>query len=97
MSETKEQQARLVLKTKHFAKAAKKAEIKDIELCQAIQEVIKGHADDFGGGVLKKRLNKNLHRSIILSKGGDRWIYIYLFAKKIVLTSTKTNSENSEN
>lgn len=41
-----------------------------------------GQADDLGGGVFKKRLNKNMHRSIILAKGGRHWIYEYLFAKK---------------
>ena len=34
------------------------------------------------GGVFKKRLNDNRHRSIILSKGRDYWVYEYLFAKK---------------
>jgi len=29
-----------------------------------------------------KRLNKNMHRSIILAKGRRYWIYEYLFAKK---------------
>ncbi|ACB95129.1 protein of unknown function DUF1044 [Beijerinckia indica subsp. indica ATCC 9039] len=43
---------------------------------------MKGQADDLGGGVFKKRLNKNRHRSIILAKGGRYWIYEYLFAKK---------------
>ena len=38
--------------------------------------------DDLGGGVFKKRLNTNLHRSIILAKGGRHWVYAYLFAKK---------------
>ncbi|CAO4133871.1 hypothetical protein OFEAOIEE_LOCUS1601 [Methylorubrum extorquens] len=41
-----------------------------------------GQADDLGGGVFKKRLNKNMHRSVILAKGGRYWIYEYLFAKK---------------
>lgn len=41
-----------------------------------------GQTDDLGGGVFKKRLNKNMHRSIILAKGGRYWIYAYLFAKK---------------
>lgn len=41
-----------------------------------------GQADDLGGGVFKKRLNKNRHRSIILAKGGRYWVYGYLFAKK---------------
>lgn len=65
-----------------FSKAARKARINDDELCEAIREVMKGQADDLGGGVFKKRLNKNMHRSIILAKGGRYWIYEYLFAKK---------------
>ena len=69
-------------KTAQFSKAAKKAAIADEELCEAIQEVMRGQAEDLGGGVFKKRLNKNLHRAIILAKGGKHWIYEYLFAKK---------------
>ena len=41
-----------------------------------------GQADDLGGGVFKKRLGKNMYRSIILAKGGQHWVYEYLFAKK---------------
>jgi hypothetical protein len=50
------QQAARAFKTAWFAKAARKARIKDDELREAIQEVMKGQADDFGGGVFKKRL-----------------------------------------
>jgi hypothetical protein len=69
-------------KTAWFTKAARKAHIKDEDLCEAIEEVRRGQADDLGGGVFKKRLNKNMHRSIILAKGGRYWIYEFLFAKK---------------
>ena len=69
-------------KTARFTKDAKKAKIKDEDLCQAIRQVMLGQADDLGGGVFKKRLNDNLHRSIILAKGGQYWVYEYLFAKK---------------
>lgn len=69
-------------KTAWFAKAARKARIDDAELCGALSEAMQGQADDLGGGVFKKRLNKNMHRSIILAKGGRYWIYAYLFAKK---------------
>ena len=41
-----------------------------------------GQADDLGGGVFKKRLNDNMHRSIILAKAGRWWVFEYLFAKK---------------
>src|SRR5580704_871149 len=60
----------------------KKARILDPELCLAIRQVMLGQADDLGGGVFKKRLGKNLYRSIILAKGGRCWVYEYLFAKK---------------
>jgi hypothetical protein len=52
------------------------------ELCEALQQVMRGQADDLGGGVFKKRLHKNMYRSIVLAKGGRYWIYAYLFAKK---------------
>ncbi|MDP2825356.1 MAG: type II toxin-antitoxin system RelE/ParE family toxin [Sulfuritalea sp.] len=68
-------------KTAWFAKAARKVHITDKELCEAIEEVMLGQADDLGGGVFKKRLNSNMHRSIILAKGERYWIYQYLFAK----------------
>lgn len=69
-------------KTAWFAKEARKAKIADNELCRAIRQVMQGQADDLGGGVYKKRLNDNMHRSIILAKAGRHWIYAYLYAKK---------------
>jgi hypothetical protein len=71
-----------IFKTAWFAKAAKKANISDKELCAAIRQVMQGQVDDLGGGVFKKRLNDNRHRSIIVAKGGKYWVYAYLFAKK---------------
>ena len=68
-------------KTKWFTKAAKKRGITDAELCRASDEVIAGLADDLGGGVFKKRLNKNRDRSIVLAKGGKNWIFVFLFQK----------------
>ena len=71
-----------VFKTARFSKDARKAKIKDAMLCAAIAQVMAGQADDLGGGVFKKRLNDNLHRSIILAKGATYWIYEFLYAKK---------------
>lgn len=78
-------------KTARFSNDARKAKIKDSELCLAIEQVKLGQVDDLGGGVYKKRLNNNFHRSIILAKGGKYWIYEYLFAKK-----DRDNIENDE-
>jgi hypothetical protein len=71
-----------VFKTAWFSKAAKKARMTDAELYDAIRQVMLGQVDDLGGGVFKKRLNRNMHRSIILAKGGRHWVYAYLFAKQ---------------
>ena len=71
-----------MFKTAWFAKEARKAKITDDGLCRAINQVMQGQADDLGGGVYKKRLNDNMHRSIIVAKAGLHWIYAYLYAKK---------------
>jgi hypothetical protein len=71
-----------VSKTAWFSKAAKKAYIPDAELCSAIRLVMLGLADDLGGGVYKKRLGRNLYRSIVLAKGCQFWVYEFLFAKQ---------------
>ncbi len=80
-----------IFKTSWFAKSAKKANIRDVELCAAIEQVLEGKADDLGGGVFKKRLNDNMHRSIILAKGKHYWVFEYLFAKK-----DRDNIDNNE-
>jgi hypothetical protein len=80
-----------VFKTAWFSRAARKARIADEELCSAIRQVMLGQADDLGGGVFKKRLGKNLYRSIIVAKGGRYWVYAYLFAK-----NDRANIERNE-
>jgi len=74
--------AERVFKTAWFSKAARKSHIADEELCVAIRQVMLGQADDLGGGVYKKRLDRNLYRSIILAKGSQYWVYSFLFAKQ---------------
>jgi hypothetical protein len=69
-------------KTKHFAMLAAKAWIGDDELRQAFTEMLNGQADNLGGGVWKKRLNANRHRSIVLARGSYYWVYQFIYAKK---------------
>jgi hypothetical protein len=78
-------------KSAWFSKAARKAKISDAILCKAIAQVIAGQADDLGVGVYKKRLSNNQYRSIILARGGDFWVYEFLFAKQ-----NKANLEDFE-
>lgn len=72
-----------VFKIKDFAKAARKAKIADKELCRVARKAEKGlfHAD-YGGGVIKTKLNKVLHRGMILMKSNDKSVFALLFAKK---------------
>jgi hypothetical protein len=69
-------------KSAWVAKAARKARISDKMLYKAIAQVMAGQADDLGGGVFKKRLSDNQYRSIVLARGGNFWVYEYLFAKQ---------------
>jgi hypothetical protein len=69
-------------KTAWCGKAAKKARTGDMALKAAMLEIAQGQADDLGGGVFKKLLNENMHRSIVLAKGGQHWVFAYLYAKK---------------
>jgi hypothetical protein len=70
------------LKTSYFAKQAKDAGIGDSELLKAAMELQEGQGDSLGGGVWKKRLDKNRRRAIVLVKTDAFWVYVYLFAKK---------------
>ncbi|MDY0310121.1 MAG: type II toxin-antitoxin system RelE/ParE family toxin [Castellaniella sp.] len=69
-------------KTRLFAKRAAKARISDQELFQAGTDLTQGKGANLGGGVWKKRLNKNLHRSIVVEKVAAWWFFIYLYAKR---------------
>lgn len=71
-----------LFKTKGFAIKAGRAWISDEELREAFTQMLDGQADNLGGGVWKKRLNSNRHRSIVLAKGGRYWVYQVLFAKQ---------------
>jgi hypothetical protein len=80
-----------VFRTAWFSKAARKAAIRDHELCTAISQVAQGRCDDLGGGVFKKRLKKNDYRAIILVECDRFWVFEYLFAK-----SDRANIETDE-
>ena len=86
------ERATRVFKTRWFSKTARKSLIKDDELCVAVAEAMKGQAHDLGGGVFKKRLNKNMHRSIILARGRTYWVFAYLSQKTTKTTLKWTSS-----
>jgi hypothetical protein len=69
-------------KTAVFARQASQAGISDAMLCKAFAQALLGQSDSLGGGVFKKRLNDNRHRSIILARGGHFGVFEFLYAKQ---------------
>ncbi|MGD0939559.1 MAG: type II toxin-antitoxin system RelE/ParE family toxin [Terracidiphilus sp.] len=78
-----------VLKSKAFARFARKARISDADLWASAQLVNHGVMDaDLGGGVIKQRIARagegksGGSRSIILFRAGSRAVFVYGFEKK---------------
>ena len=78
-----------VLKTKNFARWARKERIDDSLLAAAVAEMRSGLVDaDLGGSVLKKRVARpgagksGGYRTFVASDRRDRWVFMYGFAKK---------------
>ena len=77
-----------ILKTRTFARWARREGLADVELAGAVSEMKGGLIDArLGGGVLKKRIAKRGqgkrggYRVILASNLGDRWVFMYGFAK----------------
>jgi hypothetical protein len=77
-----------VFKTKAFARFARKVDLGDAALCEAIANAERGLIDaDLGGGVIKQRVARQGQgksggfRAIILYKRGIRALFVYGFAK----------------
>jgi hypothetical protein len=73
--------ARRIFKTRWFAREARRFGIADGELHMAIGQLLKGQAEDLGGGVWKKRLSRNADRAIVLARSGGHFFFVFLFAK----------------
>ena len=78
-----------VLKTKTFARWARKERIDDSLLASALAEMRRGLIDaNLGGNLLKKRVARRGggksggYRTFVASNQSDRWIFMYGFAKK---------------
>ncbi|MBU1358663.1 MAG: type II toxin-antitoxin system RelE/ParE family toxin [Gammaproteobacteria bacterium] len=69
-----------VFTTKAFARLAHGV-VDCRSLCRAVEELEQGKGDDLGGGVWKKRVNRNRARAIVATKAGVFWIFVYLFSK----------------
>jgi hypothetical protein len=77
-----------VFKTRWFQRFARRDEIRDAVLLDAVARAEKGQIDaDLGGGVIKQRIARpgqgksGGYRTIILFKKGQRAVFIFGFAK----------------
>ena len=77
-----------VFKTRHFSRWMRKTELTDGVLCTAVAEMAQGLIDaDLGGGIVKKRVGlagrgkRGGARTLLATNKGDRWFFVYGFAK----------------
>ena len=77
-----------VFKTRWFARYARREQIEDRSLCEAIDRAERGIVDaDLGGGVIKQRVARagqgrsGGYRVLIAYRFGDRSVFLYGFAK----------------
>lgn len=77
-----------VYKTRWFSRWARKQGLDSSSLCKAVREMVAGlYEADLGGGLLKKRIARSGQgksggfRTLVATNRGDRWIFVYGFAK----------------
>lgn len=77
-----------VFKTRYFSRWMRKTELTDSALCAAVAEMAQGLIDaDLGGGIVKKRVGlagrgkRGGARTLVASNKGNRWFFVYGFAK----------------
>ncbi|HBA73612.1 MAG: hypothetical protein A2X82_00550 [Geobacteraceae bacterium GWC2_55_20] len=78
----------MIFKARHFNRWARKANLPDSLLCQAVTEIRHGLIDaDLGGGIIKKRVALPGHgkrgsaRTLLATNRNDRWVFVYGFEK----------------
>lgn len=89
-----------VFRTRHFHRWARKTELTDKALSLAVIEMSQGLIDaDLGGGVVKKRIAVGARgksggvRILIATNKGDRWFFLFGFAKHTRANITVTELE----
>lgn len=77
-----------VYKTRWFDRWARKQDIEDPVLCNAVSEIMEGLYDaDLGGGLIKKRIARpgkgksGGFRTLLATNKGNLWIFVYGFPK----------------
>ena len=78
----------MILKTRNFARWARKSRLSDSLLKEAVLEIQRGLLDaDLGGGIVKKRIalpgrgKRGSSRTLLATNRNDRWFFVFGFEK----------------
>jgi hypothetical protein len=78
----------MILKTRNFARWARKSGLADSLLDEAVLEIGRGLLEaDLGGGILKKRIalpgrgKRGSIRTLLATNRNDRWFFVFGFEK----------------
>ena len=79
----------MILKTRNFARWARKSGLSDSLLKKAVFEIQRGLLEaDLGGGIVKKRIalpgrgKRGSARILLATNRNDRWFFVFGFEKK---------------
>lgn len=91
---------RRVFKTRHFSRWLRKSEVTDAVLCAAVDEMQAGLIDaELGGDVVKKRValpgrgKRGGARTLVATRKGSRWFFVFGFEKNERANITPTELE----
>jgi hypothetical protein len=91
---------RRVFKTRHFNRWMRKSELTDQALCLAVAEMAAGLIDaELGGDVVKKRValpgrgKRAGARTLVATRRGNRWFFVFGFEKNENANVTPTELE----
>ena len=77
-----------IYKTRWFNRWTRKQGLNNLSLCLAVREMMEGlYEADLGGGLVKKRIARTGQgksggfRTLVATNRGDRWIFVFGFAK----------------
>src|SRR5574343_67504 len=91
---------RRVFKTRHFSRWLRKSDVTDAALCAAINEMVAGLIDaELGGALVKKRVplpgrgKRGGARTLVATRKGSCWFFVYGFEKNERVNITPTELE----
>lgn len=90
----------VIYKTRWFDRWARKQELSNRALCEAVREMQAGlYEADLGGGLLKKRIARHGQgksggfRTLVATNKGSKWFFVFGFPKNVRSNIDKDEEE----